>query len=72
LKSKQAISTCDKIIELFKSLPDQARKTLTLDNGGEFSKHMNVVNALGLQSFFVIPTVHIKKAELRMLMGAPR
>ncbi len=37
---------------MFNSLPDQARKTLTLDNGGEFFKHMNVVNALGLQSFF--------------------
>lgn len=72
LQSKQAISTCDKIIELFKSLPDQARKTLTLDNGGEFSKHMNVVNTLGLQSFFCDPYCSHQKGGVENTNGRLR
>ena len=55
LRSKQAISTSDQIIELLKDLPEKVRRTLTLDNGGEFAKHMHVVAALGLESFVCDP-----------------
>ena len=57
---------------MFKSLPDQARKTLTLDNGGEFSKHMNVLNALGLQSFFCDPYCSHQKGGVENTNGRLR
>lgn len=72
LQSKQANSTCEKIIELIKDLPDKARRTLTLDNGGEFAKHMNVVEALGLQSFFCDPYCSYQKGGVENTNGRLR
>jgi len=72
LQSKQAISTSDKIIELLKYLPDKARRTLTLDNGGEFAKHMHVVEALGLQSFFCDPYCSHQKGGVENTNGRLR
>jgi len=72
LQSKQAVSTSDKIIELLKDLPDKARRTLTLDNGGEFAKHMNVVEALGLESFFCDPYCSHQKGGVENTNGRLR
>lgn len=52
LPSKKSCSTAQAIIDVMKDIPADARKTLTLDNGGEFAKHRTVVKALGIQSFF--------------------
>jgi len=72
LQSKQANSTCEKIIELLKVLPKKARKTLTLDNGGEFAKHMHVVEVLGLESFFCDPYCSHQKGGVENTNGRLR
>lgn len=72
LPGKQAISTSDKIIELLKDLSKKACRTLTFDNGGEFAKHCRVVEELGIQSFFVIPIVPIKKGGVENTNGRLR
>lgn len=72
LQSKQAISTGDKIIELLKDLPKKARRTLTLDNGGEFAKHCRVVEELGIQSFFCDPYCSHQKGGVENTNGRLR
>jgi len=72
LQSKQAKPTCDKVIELLKDLPDKARRTLTLDNGGEFAKHLHVVEALGIQSFFCDPYCSYQKGGVENTNGRLR
>ena len=52
LPSKQAASTAHILIELMKDLPPEARKTMTLDNGGEFAAHEIWLKKIGLPSFF--------------------
>jgi IS30 family transposase len=72
LQSKHAKSACDKIIELLKTLPGKARRTLTLDNGGEFAKHMNVLETLGMQSFFCDPYCSHQKGGVENTNGRLR
>ncbi len=72
MQSKEAISTSDKIIELLKDLPAKARRTLTLDNGGEFAKHMRVAEAVGLQSFFCDPYCSHQKGGVENTNGRLR
>lgn len=52
LPSKKAASTAENIIQLMRSVPPEARKTLTLDNGGEFAAHEIWAQDLGLPSYF--------------------
>jgi IS30 family transposase len=52
LPNKKAQSTAQKLIGLMEELPGQSRKSLTLDNGGEFTDHHQWFNKLGLPSYF--------------------
>jgi IS30 family transposase len=52
LPNKKAQSTAQKLIGLMEELPGQSRKSLTLDNGGEFTDHHQWLNKLGLPSYF--------------------
>jgi len=52
LDSKKSPSTATALIGLMSKIPAIARKSLTLDNGGEFACHEAWFKALGLPSFF--------------------
>jgi IS30 family transposase len=52
LEGKKATTTAEKIVELMKNIPQKARKTLTLDNGGEFAAHQKVFYEIALVTYF--------------------
>lgn len=55
LLSKKADSTAQKVIELMGKIPQKARKSLTIDNGGEFAAHTQWSSELDLPSYFCDP-----------------
>jgi transposase, IS30 family len=54
LENKQASTTKKALIELMKCISGNARKTLTLDNGGEFAEHEGY-KEIGLNAYFCDP-----------------
>jgi IS30 family transposase len=72
LPSKKAADTSHHVIDLLKNLPPQARKTLTLDNGGEFAAHGDLVKRLGLQSYFCDPYASWQKGGIENTNGRLR
>ena len=52
LASKSASVTSKSLIELLKYFPPAARKTLTVDNGGEFADHLFVTKKLAMPIYF--------------------
>jgi transposase, IS30 family len=55
LTGKKACHTVAVITRLLEKLPLKARRSITLDNGGEFAAHTTLTTALGMQSFFCDP-----------------
>jgi len=55
LKTKTAAETGKEIIKVLSALPRGARKTVTFDNGGEFSQHRRLEAALGIAAYFCDP-----------------
>ena len=53
LKSKHSANTADQIIELLNKAPQEALKTLTIDNGLEFADHQHVARDLGIEVFLL-------------------
>ena len=72
LPSKTAGDTALAIIALLESLPPEARKTITFDNGGEFAKHMMVANILNIQSYFCDPYASWQKGGVENTNGRLR
>ena len=72
LPSKKSVSTAQSMIDLMKAIPPEARKTLTLDNGGEFAKHAEVDKALGLKSYFCDPYASWQKGGVENTNGRLR
>jgi len=72
LQSKRAPETALKLIELMQALPPEARKTLTLDNGGEFAAHGEWLKTLGLPSFFCDPYSSWQKGGVENTNGRLR
>lgn len=72
LETKKALSTANRVIDLMKDLPKKARKTITLDNGGEFASHELWVNDLGLKSFFCDPYSSWQKGGIENTNGRLR
>jgi IS30 family transposase len=52
LKRKIAQVTAEKLVALMKKIPKKARKTLTLDNGGECVGHTKWLKTLGIKTYF--------------------
>ncbi len=72
LPSKKAPTTSQKIIDLMKDIPEKARKSLTLDNGGEFAGHEQWHAQLGLPSFFCDPYASWQKGGVENTNGRLR
>ena len=54
-KSKDAQEVAQKICALFKRLPQEARRSLTLDNGKEFARHEEIARQAAVDVFFANP-----------------
>jgi IS30 family transposase len=52
LRNKTAIETAQAVNSLLRKIPKKARKTLTFDNGTEFTNHGAVSKKLGLDVYF--------------------
>lgn len=72
LQSKKAPETALAIETLMKKIPSPARKTLTLDNGGEFAAHASVTQAIALPSFFCDPYASWQKGGVENTNGRLR
>jgi len=72
LPSKKARQTANALIDKLKTLPPSARKTLTLDNGGEFADHQSVFNSLGIRSYFCDPYASWQKGGIENTNGRLR
>jgi len=55
LKTKTAAETGKAIIRVLRRLPQDARKTMTFDNGGEFGRHRQMEADLDMITFFCDP-----------------
>ena len=53
--NKRVVEVNQVTIELFKSVPKIQRKTMTFDNGKEFSGHVQLSQELGLSCYFANP-----------------
>jgi len=72
LPSKKAPTTAQKVIDLMQDIPVKARKSLTLDNGGEFAGHEQWEAQLGLPSFFCDPYASWQKGGVENTNGRLR
>jgi len=52
---KTAEHTKQAMIDMFESLPETLRKSLTLDNGCEFTKHAEIATILKISIYFARP-----------------
>lgn len=52
LKSKTAQETITAILTFFKALPKELFKSITFDNGTEFSSHKDITDQLGVPTYF--------------------
>lgn len=72
LPSKKAHTTAAKVVELMVRLPVHARKTHTLDNGGEFAEHGLWKDKLGLSVYFCDPYASWQKGGVENTNGRLR
>ena len=55
LPRKSASDTVDVVVTRLKGLPQQARRTLTMDNGTENTGHEQMTARIGIQCYFAHP-----------------
>lgn len=72
LNRKTADLTAEKLVALMKKLPKKARKTLTLDNGGEFAAHSKWRKPLGIKTYFCDPYASWQKGGVENTNGRLR
>ena len=60
------------MIDLMEPLPQKARKTLTLDNGGEFAAHEKWRREINLSSYFCDPYASWQKGGIEKTNGRLR
>jgi len=72
LQSKKSSITAQAIETLLMEVPKEARKTMTLDNGGEFAKHLEACKGLGMKSFFCDPYASWQKGGVENTNGRLR
>jgi IS30 family transposase len=74
--NKAADPVANRLMEVFKALPDSMRRTLTFDNGTEFAYHYRL-HDLSMRTFFCDPHAPWQKGGIenaigRMRRGLPR
>ncbi len=72
LASKKALHVATKIITFLRSLPAHLRRTVTFDNGTEFSHHYKLHSALNVDTFFCEPYAPWQKGGVENAIGRMR
>lgn len=72
LPSKKSADTADKMINILQALPPKARKSMTLDNGGEFAQHQKLFDFLAVNSYFCDPYASWQKGGIENANGRLR
>jgi IS30 family transposase len=72
LERKTAEQTSDAVIERLQGLPEGARRTLTLDNGTENSRHEDITEAIGTRCYFARPYASWQRGSNEQVNGLIR
>ena len=72
IASKKALHVAAKIIAFLRSMPAHLRRTVTFDNGTEFSHHYKLNTALNVQTFFCDPHAPWQKGGVENAIGRMR
>ena len=72
LENKTAAHVATKIASMLRSLPAHLRRTLTFDNGTEFSHHYQLIDRLGVKTFFCDPHAPWQKGGIENAIGRMR
>jgi IS30 family transposase len=72
LERKTAEQTSDAVIQRLQGLPDGARRTLTLDNGTENSRHEDITEAIGTRCYFARPYASWQRGSNEQVNGLVR
>ena len=72
LENKRAQHTAEIGAKLFRPLPAQARKSITLDNGGEFAQHTQWREELKIDTYFCDPYASWQKGGVENSNGRLR
>lgn len=72
LRNKTAQETLTAMLDFFESLPKDLLKTVTFDNGMEFSKHKEITHALGTPTFFCDVYASWQKGGIENMNGRLR
>ncbi len=72
LERKTAEVTRDTVVNRLKILPRKARRTLTLDNGTENTKHQEITASIGTKCFFAHPYASWERGTNENLNGLVR
>ncbi len=72
LERKTAEQTSDAVIQRLQGLPDGARRTLTLDNGTENSRHEDITKAIGTRCYFARPYASWQRGSNEQVNGLVR
>lgn len=70
--SKAAQPVLDKLLTLLKPLPRQMRRSMTFDNGTEFSLHYKLTDKLGIRTYFCDPHAPWQKGGIENAAGRLR
>jgi IS30 family transposase len=72
IERKTAEATRNAVVNRLKVLPAKARRTLTLDNGSENTKHQDITASIGTNCFFATPYASWERGTNENLNGLVR
>ena len=72
LKRKSSQETRDAVIKRLGSLPEGARRSLTVDNGTENARHEEITEAIGIQCYFADPYASWQRGANEQVNGMVR
>ena len=70
--SKAAAPVAESLTNLFSGLPAPLRQTVTFDNGTEFARHYDLIDRLGIDTFFCEPHKPWQKGGIENAIGRMR
>jgi len=70
--AKLDVPVAEYLLRQFSSLPQPIRRTLTLDNGGEFAHHYRLNRELGMATYFCDPHSPWQKGGIENAIGRMR
>ena len=72
LENKTAAHVATRIAGMLRTLPEQLRRTITFDNGTEFSHHYRLADRIGVKTYFCDPHAPWQKGGVENAIGRMR